>query len=360
MVKSPDYVDRIKPYVPGKPIEEVERELGVKNSIKLASNENPLGSSPLALRRMRDHLENLHRYPDGGVFKLKEALSKKLGAAPSEIIVGNGSNELLDIAARTFLGLGDQAVMARPSFIVYNMAASSVGAVPVEIPLNDYRHDLPAMAAAITPDTRMVFIANPNNPTGTIVSTAEFDRFMAQLPDGILVVVDEAYFEYVQDGGYADSMKHFRHGRDILILRTFSKIYGLAGLRIGYGIAPAPIISQMNKIREPFNVNSMAQAAALGALADDAHVIKSAAVNARSKEFLYGALSALGVPYVPTEANFIYLHPITDAPGVSNKLMKLGIIVRLMGSDALRVTIGLPHENVAFTTRLKEIIRQWT
>jgi histidinol-phosphate aminotransferase len=357
LIKSPDYVNRIEPYVPGKPIEEVERELGIKNSIKLASNENPLGPSPLALRGMRAHLENLHRYPDGGCFRLKEALSKKLGVAASEIIVGNGSNELLDIAARTFLIPGSGAVMARPSFVVYNMAASAVGAVALEIPLKDYRHDLPSMSAAVTPDTRMVFIANPNNPTGTVVSAVEFDRFMTLIPDGVLVVVDEAYFEYVQDGGYADSMKHFRDGRDILILRTFSKIYGLAGLRVGYGVASSSIISQMNKIREPFNVNSLAQAAALGAIADDAHVIKSVDVNARGKEFLYEALSALGVPYVPTEANFIYLHPIKDAPGVSNKLMKLGIIVRPMGGDALRVTIGLPHENEAFANRLKEVFQ---
>ena len=355
MIKPPDYIAAIQPYVPGKPIEELERELGIANSIKLASNENPLGPSPEALKTIRDSFSDLNRYPDGAGYYLKSTLSQMLSISPDELVLGNGSNELLDLVARTYLQAGDEAVMASPSFVVYGIAVQSVGARPIQVPLKEHRHDLEAMAAAITPKTKMLFIANPNNPTGTINTKDEFDRLMGKVTDNMLVVVDEAYYEYVSAPDYADSMKHFRAGRNILILRTFSKIYGLAGLRIGYGIAKKEILTDMNRLREPFNTNSIAQMAALAALKDKAHVTNSRKINGEGKEYLYQQLTSLGISYVPTEANFIYI-PITDSIAVNNSLMKKGVIIRPMGPKAIRVTIGLPEENRRFIEALKEVI----
>jgi len=355
MIKPPDYITAMQPYVPGKPIEELERELGIANSIKLASNENPLGPSPEALKAIKDSFSDLNRYPDGAGYYLKNALSERLSISPDELILGNGSNELLDIAARTYLQAGDEAVMASPSFVVYAMAVQSVGGKTIQAPLKDYRHDLEAMAAAITPKTKMVFIANPNNPTGTINTNDEFDVLMEKITDDMLVIVDEAYYEYVSAPDYADSMKHFRAGRNILILRTFSKIYGLAGLRIGYGMAKKEILTDMNRLREPFNTNSLAQKAALAALRDTEHVTNSRKINDAGREYLYQQLSSLGISYVPTEANFIYIQ-IKDSLAVNNSLMKKGVIIRPMGPKAMRVTIGLPEENKRFIEALKEVI----
>ncbi len=353
MIRPPEYVSAISPYVPGKPVEELERELGIKDSIKLASNENPVGPSPLALAAIEDVARGLNRYPDGGGYYLKDALSEKLSVRPDNIILGNGSNELLDIAARTYMRPGDEAVMAQPSFVVYAMAVQSMGCRAIQVPLKDYTHDLTAMLKAVTAKTRIVFIANPNNPTGTINKKEEFDFLMGRLPEGVLTVMDEAYYEYVSDQRYADSVKWFREGKDILILRTFSKIFGLAGLRIGYGIARSDIVTEMNKLRPPFNTNSMAQVAALGALKDNAHVRKSIEVNEEGKKYLYGELERLKLKYVPTEANFIYM-PVKDARDLYEKLLKLGVIVRPMG-PAVRVTIGLPEENRRFIEALSKV-----
>lgn len=375
MIKPPDYISDIRPYIPGKPVEELERELGIKDSIKLASNENPLGPSPLALRAIVDNLtssnssNSLNRYPDGSGYYIKRALSDKLSVREDEIILGNGSNELIDIAVRTFLQPGDEAVMAHPSFVVYPMAVQAIGGRPVQIPLKDYVHDLDAMAKAVTLKTRMLFIANPNNPTGTINKRDEFNRLMNRLPEGILVVVDEAYYEYVADPEYADSMKHFRGGRDILILRTFSKIYGLAGLRIGYGIAGQDIISEMNKLRPPFNTNSLAQNAALWALKDDTHVKYTREINEQGKRYLYRELDHLGLKYIPTEANFIYILlgrknppclPLLKggAGELYNELLRQGVIVRPAGPEEIRVTIGLPEENKRFIESINAVMRE--
>lgn len=355
MITPSEFIKAIQPYVPGKPVEELERELGISNSIKLASNENPLGPSPEAVKAIKDSFSDLNRYPDGAGYYLKLALSESLSISPEELILGNGSNELLDIAARTYLQAGDEAVMAAPSFVVYNMAVQAVGGKAIQVPLKDYRHDLEAMAAALTPRTKMIFIANPNNPTGTINTNNEFDALMEKVTDNILVVVDEAYYEYVTAPDYADSMKHFRAGRNILILRTFSKIYGLAGLRLGYGLAKKEILSDMNRLREPFNTNSLAQKAALAALRDTAHVANSRKTNDAGRDYLYQQLSCLGVSYVPTEANFIYIL-IKDSGAVNNSLLHKGVIVRPMGPNALRVTIGLPEENRRFIEALKEVI----
>jgi histidinol-phosphate aminotransferase len=355
MIRPPEYVLSIRPYVPGKPIEELERELGISNSVKLASNENPVGPSPAAVDAIGEALSGINRYPDGSGHYLKKALSEKLSVSADEVILGNGSNELIDIAARTFMTAGDEAVMATPSFVVYSMAVQSVGGVCVQVPLKNHVHDLEAMAAAVTPRTKMLFIANPNNPTGTINRKKEFDGMMAKMPDGLIVVLDEAYIEYVSDPDYADSMKYLHSDKNVLILRTFSKIYGLAGLRLGYGVARHEILADMNRLREPFNTNSIAQRAAIAALGDGEHLRRSKEVNGRGKEYLYRQLSEMGMAYVPTEANFIYM-PVPEAPALYEKLLRLGVIVRPMGPDSIRVTIGLPEENRRFVEALGRTI----
>ena len=351
MIRPPEYVLAIRPYVPGKPVEELERELGVSNSVKLASNENPLGPSPAAVGAVGNALSDINRYPDGSGYYLKRVLSGGLSVREDEIILGNGSNELIDIAVRTFMADGDEAVMATPSFVVYSMAVQSVGGICIQVPLKNYVHDLDAMAAAVTPRTKMLFIANPNNPTGTINRKEEFDRMMANMPDGLIVVLDEAYYEYVSDPEYADSLKYLHSSSNVLVLRTFSKIYGLAGLRLGYGIAKREILSDMNRLREPFNTNSVAQKAAIAALGDGEHLRRSREVNEGGKEYLYRKLKDMGITYVPTEANFIYM-PVPDAPALYEKMLRLGVIIRPMGPDSIRVTIGLPDENKRFIEAL--------
>ncbi len=362
MIKAPDYVLGIQPYIPGKPIEELERELGISNSIKLASNENPSGPSPKALEAIKGAFSDINRYPDGAGYYLRKALAEKLSAGESanesvmedEIILGNGSNELIDMAARTYMQNGDEAVMAAPSFVVYSMAVQGVGGKSIQVPLKNYTHDMEAMADAITPRTKLVFIANPNNPTGTINRKDEFEKMMEKIPNNILVVLDEAYYEYVSDPDYADSMKYLRSEKNILILRTFSKIYGLAGLRIGYGIAKKEILNDMNRLREPFNTNTLAQRAALAALNDTEHVLHSRNINESGKKYLYNELDSIRIKYVPTEANFLYI-PVEKATAVYESLLQLGVIIRPMGPHAIRITIGLPEENKRFIEAFKAV-----
>ena len=363
MIKPLECVKQIKPYVPGKPVKELERELGISGCVKLASNENPAGPSPRAVAAINSYLaasSELCRYPDGSSYYLKQALSEKISGRgldldPGNFILGNGSNELLDMAARTYVGPGDEAVMATPSFVVYSMAVKAIGGVACEVGLAEYRHNLSAMADAITPKTKIVFIANPNNPTGTINRKAEFDAFMKRVPDGVLVVVDEAYLEYVTDPEYPDTLRsYFMEGRDILLLRTFSKAYGLAALRVGYGIAKKEIIEDLNRIREPFNNNSLAQEAAMAALDDEAHLAKSLGINEEGKKYLYRELSNLGLAYVPTEANFIYMPLDTTSKTLFDSLLKQGVIVRPVGPNEMRVTIGLESENRRFIEALKK------
>lgn len=360
-MKPPQHISDIKPYIPGKPLEELERELGIKDSIKLASNENPVGPSPLAIKAIRNTVTSsttstsFNRYPDGSGYYLKKALSEILSIEEEEIILGNGSNELIDIVVRTFLQQGDEAVMAQPSFVIYPLSVQAMGGKPVQVPLKNYTHDLDAMADAITGRTSILFVANPNNPTGTINKRDEFDRMMKRVPERVLVVVDEAYYEYVTHPVYPDSYKHFKEGKNLFILRTFSKIYGLAGLRIGYGIARRDIITEMNKLRPPFNTSSLAQTAALEALKDDNHVAYSRSINEKGKKYLYRELESLGYTYVPTEANFIYILLERDANEFFNDLLRQGVIVRPVGDQEIRVTIGLPEENKRFIEALKKI-----
>jgi histidinol-phosphate aminotransferase len=358
VIKPPDYVLGIQPYIPGKPIEELERELGITNSIKLASNENPVGPSPAAVEAIKGTLNSLNRYPDGAGYYLKKALAKKLSASgpvtEDELILGNGSNELIDVATRTYMQNGDEAVMAVPSFVVFSMSVQGVGGQAIQIPLKNYTHDLEAMTDAITDRTKIIFIANPNNPTGTNNKEDEFETMIKRVPDNILIILDEAYYEYVTDPDHVESMKYLQTKKNILIFRTFSKIYGLAGLRIGYGIAKKEIISNMNRMRAPFNTNTMAQSAAISALSDSEHVSHSRNVNEAGKKYLYKELASLGVKYVPTEANFIYI-PIEKAMTVYEDLMKMGVIIRPMGPNAIRVTIGLPEENKRFIEAFKTV-----
>ncbi len=357
MIPVSDNIKNISPYVPGKPIEELERELGISGSIKLASNENPLGPSTKALNAIKKALEGLNRYPDGSGFYLSQALAKQLGAETDQIILGNGSNELIELAVRTFVQPGDEVVSADPSFVVYKMVTQAAGGTNMIVPCKDMRHDLDAMAEEITARTRLVFIANPNNPTGTMNTKAEMDGFMARVPEHVLVCVDEAYFEYVTRADYPDTLDYLREGKNVLALRTFSKIYGLAGLRIGYGVTRPDIAQMMNKVRQPFNTNSLGQIGALAALSDRKHVERSVTLNNEGKQFLYKEFDRLGVTYVPTDTNFILFETRTGSKELYEALLKKGVIIRPMGPTRLRVTIGLPEENKRFVAELEAALR---
>jgi histidinol-phosphate aminotransferase len=356
----PEYIRTLIPYAPGKPIEEVEREYGIANSVKLASNENPLGPAPKALEAIRARLGELHLYPDGDCFYLKNGLAKKLGVAPEEIIFGNGSNEIIELAARTFMRAGDEAVMARQAFIVYKLIVQAVGGVAKEIPLRDFTHNLDAIADAVSANTRIVFLANPNNPTGTIFRRSEWERFLDRLPEEVLVIADEAYFEYVRDPEYPNSLRYRDRGKTILTLRTFSKLYGLAALRIGYGVASKDVIALMQRVRQPFNVNAVAQWGALAALGDEQHVRKSLEANCQGMEYLNAELDKLGLSYVPSHANFILLR-VGNGNEVFQRLLTQGVIVRPVGAyefpEYVRVTVGTMDENRRFIEALGRVMR---
>jgi len=357
MITVSDNIKSINPYVPGKPLEELERELGITGSIKLASNENPLGPSPKAVAAIKKALEGLNRYPDGSGYYLSQALAKKYGMDISQIMLGNGSNELIELAVRTFVQPGDEVVSADPSFVVYKMITQAAGGTNIIVPLKDDRHDLDAMAGRITLKTKLVFIANPNNPTGTMNTKAEMDRFMDRVPDDVLVAVDEAYCEYVTHADYPDSLDYLRDGKNMLALRTFSKIYGLAGLRIGYGITRPELAELMNKVRQPFNTNSLGQAGALAALADRKHVEKSIAINNEGKQFLYQSFNRLGIAFIKTEANFVMFETRFSSQELYTILLKTGVIVRPMSGNRTRVSIGLPEENKRFVDELEKIVK---
>jgi histidinol-phosphate aminotransferase len=356
----PEYIRTLIPYEPGKPIEEVEREYGIAHSVKLASNENPLGPSPKALAALRARLDQLHLYPDGDCFYLKNGLAKKLGVAPEDLIIGNGSNEIIELAARTFMRPGDEAVMAEQAFVVYQLIVQAVGGKSKQVPLRNFTHDLRAIADAISPRTRIVFLANPNNPTGTIFRQDEWEVFLAKVSADVLLIVDEAYFEYVGDPGYPDSLKYHADGRAILTLRTFSKLYGLAGLRIGYGIAPKELVAMMQRVRQPFNVNAAAQWAALAALDDADHVKRSLEVNRQGLKYLQGEFVRLGLEYVPSHGNFVLVR-VGKGQEIFQQLLGQGVIVRPMGAykfpEYVRVTVGTAEENRKFIEALQRVIK---
>ncbi len=355
-----EYIRSLVPYEPGKPIEEVEREYGISNSIKLASNENPLGPSPRALAAIGAKMAELHLYPDGDCFYLKRGLARKLGVLPENLIFGNGSNEIIELAVRTFMRAGDEAVMAHQAFVVYNLVVQASGGKARTVALRNYTHDLDAIGAAVTAQTKVVLLANPNNPTGTIYRRDEWERFLGKVSRDVLLLVDEAYFEYVEDGGYPDSLQYHAPERAILTLRTFSKLYGLAGLRIGYGVGPKPVIDMMQRVRQPFNVNAPAQWGALAALDDDEHVRRSLAVNRAGIDYLQKEFARLGLEYVPSSANFILLR-VGRGQEVFQKLLRQGVIVRPMGGyqfpEHVRVTVGTMAENQKFIAALENVIR---
>lgn len=359
-LRIPEYIKKLQPYIPGKPLEELERDLGITGAIKLASNENPFGPSRKALLAIRRAMAGIHRYPDGRGYDLKTALSRLLKTGPETIILGNGSNEIIELAIRTFLRPGEEAVMGDPSFLVYNTAVTSGGGVSIRVPLKNFHYDLESMGRAIGKRTRLVFIASPNNPTGTIVGRKALEELMNRGGRGVIWVLDEAYSEFVSDREYPDSLGYVGEGRDILVLRTFSKAYGLAGLRIGYGIARDEIIGWMERVRQPFNVNSLAQAAARAALSDTAHTKRTIMNNRKGLALLSSACRALGLEYVPSQANFLLVRVPMGGRRVYDNLLTKGVIVRPMDEyglrDHIRVTVGLPEENRRFLRALKAVI----
>ncbi len=348
----------LAPYVPGKPIEELERELGIARAVKLASNENPIGPSPKALAVLSEAAQSLNRYPDGGAQRLRDALAQRWKLTPDQVILGNGSDEIIGMLARAFLSPGEEAILADQTFVIYKMEVTAAHGVPMVVPVKDWRHDLPKMAEAITDRTRLLFLCNPNNPTGTMVSAAEVEALMARLPDHVIVVFDEAYYEYVAHRDYPDSLRYVKDGRHAIALRTFSKIYGLAGLRIGYGLTTPEIAGYLNRVRPPFNANSLAQRAALAALEDEEHVSRSRALNQAQKDVLRDGLTALGFQPVPSETNFLFFDVGRDGRLVFEALLREGVIVRHIEGRMLRVSIGLPEENQLFLQALTKVLTQ--
>jgi histidinol-phosphate aminotransferase len=358
---APNYVRAIAPYQPGKPISELAREMGIDEAgiIKLASNENPLGVSPLARRAIEATLADLARYPDGNGFELKRALSRRHGVPQERIVLGNGSNDVLEMAARAFLAPGLEAVYSQHAFAVYPLVVQAAGATGIEVPAKDYGHDLAGMRRAISPRARLAFIANPNNPTGTLVPARELEDFIAGLPPAVLVVLDEAYNEYLAEEFRSDSIGWLKRFPNLVVTRTFSKVYGLAGLRVGYAFAAAGVADLMNRVRQPFNVNSVALAGATAALDDAGFVRKSFELNRSGMRQLTDGFKRLAIEYIPSYGNFVSFR-VKDAAGVFQKLLRAGVIVRPIASygmpQHLRVTVGLESENARFLAALAQAL----
>ncbi len=355
----PSNILKIEPYLPGKPEEELMRELGLTHVIKMASNENCFGPSPAAMEVMKTSLEKVHRYPDGNGYYLKKALSEKLGIQSEKIILGNGSTDLIEIIARTYLEPTSNTVTADQTFLMYRVVTVGMNAECKTVPLRDFTFDLPAILNAIDDHTLLVYIANPNNPTGTIVKRNALESFLKQVPPRVLVVLDEAYFDYVEDPDYASGLEFLDRFENIIVLRTFSKIHGLAGIRIGYAIATEEIIKNLNRIRPPFNTSSVAQAAAIAALSDVNFINFSRQTNRQQRELLQNKLVDMNIAFVPSATNFVLI-PLVDAERIFKELLVRGIIVRSMRSlscdDGIRVTVGKPEENQAFLEAFKTIL----
>jgi histidinol-phosphate aminotransferase len=350
----------LTPYVPGKPVEELERELGVKNAIKLASNENPLGPSPKALAAILKALPDIARYPDGGGFALKRALAAKLNIASEQITLGNGSSDVIEFAARIFVTPGDEVVFSQHAFAMYPILTQSIGGRAVEVPARDWGHDLDAMARAVTAKTRLVFVTNPNNPTGTWFDRATLLRFLRAVPSRAIVVLDEAYFEYVEHPDYPDGLTLLDEFPNLIVARTFSKVYGLAGLRVGYSVSSAAIADLLNRVRLPFNVNSLALVAAEAALADDEHLRKTVQLNRDGMRQLEDEFRDLKLSFISSAGNFVCVE-VGDAKRVNDALLRQGVIVRPIANYGmprhLRVTVGLPEENARFLAALRTALQ---
>jgi len=349
----------IIPYEPGKPIEELKRELGVSGIVKMASNENPLGPSKNAIRAIKKAMLSVNRYPDGSCHYLKKALSRDLNVSSENLIIGNGSNEIIELALRSFVDKGDEVVMSEPSFLIYNIACKATEGTPVVIPLKDFKADLDAIKSSITDRTKLIFIDNPNNPTGRSVGESEVEKFLEDMPDRAIVVFDEAYNEFVEREDFPDTVRYIGR-KNVLILRTFSKAHGLSGLRIGYGIAEKEIIEYANRVRQPFNVNSIAQAAAIASLGDKGHIEKSKLVISEGKRYLYEQFDSMGLSYVLSDTNFILIKVGQSGKEVFQKMLKMGVIVRDMNAyklpDYIRVTIGTMSENKRFVKALRRVL----
>jgi histidinol-phosphate aminotransferase len=362
-LKIPDYISAIKPYVPGKPVEEVQREYGIDNSIKLASNENPLGPSPMAVAAIRRMIENLHRYPDAAGYDLTQAIARKCQVDPDNIVLGNGSDDIIALLTMVLLRSGDEVILPQPSFLFYEISIRRSGALPVWVPLRSFKTDLKGMIRKISPHTRMIFLNVPHNPTGAIISRGDFEEFLAAIPPQIVVVLDEAYIEFVRSLNCVNSFDYLRSDKPVVGMRTFSKAYGLAGLRVGFGVMPPVLAQLLNRVRQPFNVNLLAQAAATAALNDVQFLQKTLDLVHAEFEFMYAALAKLEVPFIRSEANFFMIE-VSDgrtADEVFVELLKQGVIVRSLTSYGyprfIRVTIGKHDENVRFLEALKAVLR---
>ncbi len=352
------HILKLVAYEPGKPVEELAREMGLQPAeiVKLASNENPLGPSPKALAAMREALERSHFYPDGGGWALRGAIADKLGLDRENVVLGNGSNEIIEFLGHAFLRPGDEVLTARHAFAVYTLMAQLFGAKTVEVPDPAFTHDLEAMLVSISRRTRQIFIANPNNPTGTMVGQREIDRFMDRVPDEVLVIFDEAYYEFLDNP--PDVLKFVRAGRNVVVMRTFSKIQGLAGLRIGYGVASRELAEVLQKTRQPFNVNSIAQAAALAGIQDEEHMRKTRELTKEGREFLQREFSSMNLEFVPSSANFVLVR-VGDGDEVFRSLLRRGLIIRAMRSYKLpewvRVSVGTTDQNERFIAEMRRL-----
>lgn len=354
-------VQKLTPYQPGKPIDELKRELGLTGEIvKLASNENPLGTPPAALAAMQAAMGEIARYPDGNGFVLKQALATKYGVGLDQITLGNGSNDVLEIIARAFLTPADEAIYAQHAFAVYPLAVQAIGARGIEVPAKAYGHDLAAMAAAVTERTKLIFLANPNNPTGTWFERAELEAFLAAVPERVVIVLDEAYIEYVDTNDFPNGLDYLAQHPNLIVSRTFSKAYGLAALRVGYALADAQLTNVLNRVRQPFNVNSLALVAAAAALGADDFVVESRQLNRAGMAQLETGLKELGLPFVPSRGNFLLVDLGRPAASLYDALLRQGVIVRPVGAyglpNHLRVSVGLAAENARFLDALKTVL----
>ncbi len=349
----------LSPYKPGKPIEDLERELGIKNAIKLASNENPLGPSPLAIDAVTKVLNGTHRYPDGNALRLKECLSNKFNVDINCLTIGNGSNDIIEFIARSFLSDTDSAIYSEHAFAVYPLVVQAVGAEGIEVPANKYGHDLEKMKNAVKENTKLVFIANPNNPTGTFLSPKEIQSFLDDLDKNIIVLLDQAYYDYSSYNNEDVNFDLIKNNPNVIISRSFSKAYGLAGFRIGYSVSSPEVADFLNRVRQPFNANSLALVAAEVALSDDSHLKKSLAINLDQKTILMKGLNDLGYECIPSEGNFISFNSNGEGQKLFEGLLNEGVIVRTLGvykmPTYLRTTIGLPEENLFLLEKLSTL-----
>ena len=355
-------VRELTPYTPGKPIEEVQREFGLTDVVKLASNENPLGPSPRAVEAIRQAAEGIALYPDNDCYHLRRALAAKLGLPPGQILLGHGSDELIHNLGLAFVSPGDEVMMCTGPFSQYEFTAKLMDGAPAYVPMVDFRYDTREMARRLTPKTKIVFIGSPNNPTGTIVTRSELAELLKAIPDTTVLVMDEAYHEYVEEADYPDSLALVREGKRVIVLRTFSKVYGLAGLRVGYGVTTPELADALERVREPFNVSSIAQAAALASLEDGDQVARTVKLNSDSKEYLYRELERLGLGCTRSYADFVWVDLGRECQAVFTELLKRGVIVRtgdVFGAPThIRVTTGRPEQNRRFVGALEEVL-QW-